>query len=119
MARRTNMGRPIPSTRGVMRGPWLETHGWRTAPPIVKEAIDGAMMQLEMGVPRPAGGRGALRGPWLETHGWRTAPPVVKNQINKVMMSMASESKGEAIDNNKSTDFPQRLRGRYGDGFPG
>ena len=33
-------------------------------------------------------------------------------------MSMASESKGQG-SGNESTDFPQRLRGRYGDGFPG
>tara|TARA_R110001599_G_scaffold277965_1_gene479333 strand:+ start:2163 stop:2522 length:360 start_codon:yes stop_codon:yes gene_type:complete len=119
MARRTQMGRPRAiSGRGVAGKPWLGTHGWRTAPTVVKDTIDEAMMELEMGRPRTVSGSGAAGRPWLATHGWRTAPPVVKNEVNQAMMSMASESKGQG-SGNESTDFPQRLRGRYGDGFPG
>ncbi len=96
MARmRRTMGRPMMASmdRGALRGPWLGTHGWRTAPPVVKGAIDEAMAELTVSPPSRTATRG-LRGPWLATHGWRTAPPVVKRAVDEAMMDMANESLG-------------------------
>ena len=98
---------------GAMRGPWLATHGWRTAPPVVKGTIDQALGEI-------SGGRGgAMRGPWLLTHGWRTAPPVVKAQVDQAMMDIATECLASGGGGGTTSTFPQRLRGKYGSGFGG
>tara|TARA_R100000005_G_C4998993_1_gene205649 strand:+ start:2548 stop:2943 length:396 start_codon:yes stop_codon:yes gene_type:complete len=131
MARmRRNMMRQVRNEMSQSRAvagmrPWRGTHGWRTAPPTVKGAIDRSMAELRETGPTMSRAVAGMR-PWRGTHGWRTAPNDVKAQIDMSMTSMRNET-DDIVSSNSDTrgarvgesDFPQRLRRKYGDGFPG
>ena len=105
--------------------PWRPTHAWRTAPAPVKAAIDRSMSELRETGPTMSRAVAGMR-PWQPTHTWRTATRDVKQMIDMAMTSMRNQT-DDMVSSNSDTrgarvgesDFPQRLRRKYGDGFPG
>lgn len=105
--------------------PWRGTHAWRTAPTPVKGAIDRSMSELRESGPTMSRAVAGMR-PWRGTHAWRTAPRDGKQMIDMAMTSMRNQTDDMASSNSDTrgarvgeSDFPQRLRKKYGDGFPG